>query len=248
MLTGVNQIALVTGATRGIGQAIALQLARLGATVVGTATSPAGAQIISQAFKSHQLPGVGMVLDVTDAAMVAEVLSQIEQNHGAIGVLVNNAGITKDGLLLRMKDTQWDDIITTNLNSVFQLSRACLRNMLQHRSGRIISISSVVAHMGNPGQCNYAAAKAGMEGFSRSLAREVARYGITVNVVAPGFIDTEMTKVLKEEHKAKMLEHVPIGRLGQPEDIANAVGFLASQEAGYITGVTLHVNGGMYLV
>jgi 3-oxoacyl-[acyl-carrier protein] reductase len=186
------------------------------------------------------------VLDVTNAAMVADVLGQIEQAHGPVGILVNNAGITRDGLLLRMKDNQWDDIITTNLNSVFQLSRACLKNMLKHRNGRIVSISSVVAHMGNPGQCNYAAAKAGMEGFSRALAREVARAGITVNVVAPGFVDTEMTRVLKDEHKAQMLANVPLGRLGRPEEIAHAVGFLASQAASYITGVTLHVNGGMY--
>src|SRR5512139_246048 len=245
MLQG--QIALVTGASRGIGQAIALALGHAGATVVGTATSDKGAQAISDYLAAASIKGSGMKLEVTDAAEVDAVIAAIEKDFGSIGVLVNNAGITRDNLLMRMKDEEWDEIMATNLKSVFRLSRAVLRAMMKARSGRIISISSVVGSMGNPGQANYAASKAGMAGFTKSLAQEIGSRNITVNCVAPGFIDTDMTHALGEEQRAKLVEHVPLKRLGQPADIASAVAFLAGPGAAYITGVTLHVNGGMYM-
>ena len=243
-----GKIALVTGASRGIGQAIALQLGRAGATVIGTATSENGAQAISDYLHTADIAGGGMKLDVTDAAEVEAVMSEITLVHGDIAILVNNAGITRDNLLMRMKDAEWDDIIATNLSSVFRLSRAVLRGMMKARSGRIISIASVVGAMGNAGQSNYSAAKAGIMGFTKSLAREVGSRNITVNCVAPGFIDTDMTKALPDAQRQALLAHIPLGRLGNVEDIANAVTFLASPTADYISGTTLHVNGGMYMV
>mmetsp|Transcript_5349 Transcript_5349/g.14901 ORF Transcript_5349/g.14901 Transcript_5349/m.14901 type:complete len:326 (+) Transcript_5349:1-978(+) len=243
-LTG--KVALVTGASRGIGAAIAQRLAEAGATVVGTATSDSGAETISARF-TGALKGKGMKLDVVDSANVEQVLNEIKAAYGQVDILVNNAGITKDTLMLRMKDSDWDDVINTNLNSVFRMTKAVLKDMTKARWGRIISISSVVGSMGNAGQANYAAAKAGMDGFSRALAREVGSRSITVNSLAPGFIKTDMTDGLKEEWKAKLLEGVPAGRLGTPEEIADAVLFLASPSSGYITGQTLHVNGGMYM-
>lgn len=247
MTTNIKHVALVTGATRGIGQAIALQLGQAGIFVIGTATTEQGVAQINEFFKQQHISGQGLVLDVSKPDTIEKFLTSVRNDFGPILILINNAGITRDALLLRMKDTQWNDIVTTNLNSVFHLSRACLKEMLKNRFGRIISISSVVASMGNPGQTNYAAAKAATEGFSRSLAREVAKYGITVNVVAPGFIDTDMTRELKEEQREQMLQIVPMGRLGAAHEVAAAVGFLASQQASYITGVTIHVNGGMYM-
>lgn len=240
-----GKIALVTGASRGIGKAIAEKLVAQGATVIGTATSDNGAEAIS-AYLGDK--GKGMTLNVTDADSVESVLKNIRAEFGEIDILVNNAGVTRDNLLMRMKDDEWQDIMETNLTSVFRLSKAVLRAMMKKRSGRIITIGSVVGTMGNAGQANYAAAKAGLIGFSKSLAREVASRGITVNVVAPGFIETDMTKALNEEQRAGILSEVPAGCLGTPADIANAVTFLASDEAGYITGETLHVNGGMYMV
>ncbi len=242
-----GKIALVTGASRGIGRAIALELARRGAVVVGTATSPAGAEAITAYLKEAGNAGRGLVLNVADAASVETALAEMTASVGAPVILVNNAGITRDNLMLRMKDEEWDDVIATNLTSIYRMSRACLKAMTKERWGRIISISSVVGSMGNAGQANYAAAKAGLEGFSRALAREIGSRNITVNAVAPGFIATDMTHVLSDEQKEKMLATIPAGRLGQPEEIAAAVGFLASAEASYITGVTLHVNGGMYM-
>jgi len=242
-----NQIALVTGASRGIGAAIALELAKQGATVIGTATSASGAENISQVLTQAGAKGTGMALDVNDAAQVEATLKAISEQFGDVSILVNNAGITRDTLLMRMKDADWDDVIATNLKSVFRMSQAVLRPMMKARHGRIISISSVVGHMGNAGQTNYAAAKAGMAGFTKSLASEVGSRGITVNCVAPGFIDTDMTRDLPEEHKAKLLERIPLGRLGKVEDIAAAVCFLASPNAGYISGETIHVNGAMYM-
>jgi len=242
-----NQIALVTGASRGIGAAIALELAKQGATVIGTATSAQGAENISQVLSQAGAKGTGMALDVNDAAQVEATLKAISEQFGDVTILVNNAGITRDTLLMRMKDADWDDVISTNLKSVFRMSQAVLRPMMKARHGRIINISSVVGHMGNAGQTNYAAAKAGMAGFTKSLASEVGSRGITVNCVAPGFIDTDMTRELPEEHKAKLLERIPLGRLGQVEDIAAAVSFLASPNAGYISGETIHVNGAMYM-
>ncbi len=244
----VSDIALVTGASRGIGRAIARELASRGMTVIGTATSESGAQAISTFFQEAKLNGRGVVLNVADSASVETVLKEIESQEGAVTVLVNNAGITRDNLLLRMKAEEWDDIMNTNLASVFRLSKAVLRGMMKARRGRIISIASVVGVMGNAGQTNYAAAKAGIIGFSKSLAREVGSRGITVNVVAPGFITTDMTAQLPAEQQQKLIEQVALGRLGAPEDIAQAVAFLASPQAGYITGETLHVNGGMYMV
>ncbi len=246
MLQG--KIALVTGASRGIGQAIALGLGRAGATVIGTATSDKGAQAISGYLHEAGIRGAGMTLNVTDAAEVDGVIAAINQTHGDIAILVNNAGITRDSLLMRMKDEEWDDIIATNLSSVFRLSRAVLRGMMKARSGRIISIASVVGAMGNAGQTNYSAAKAGIMGFTKSLAREVGSRNITVNCVAPGFIDTDMTKALPDAQRQALLSHIPLGRLGSVEDIANAVVFLAAPTAEYISGTTLHVNGGMYMV
>ncbi|MGZ8250978.1 MAG: 3-oxoacyl-ACP reductase FabG [Methylophilaceae bacterium] len=242
-----NQIALVTGASRGIGAAIALELAKQGATVIGTATSAQGAEKISQVLAQSGGQGLGMALDVNDVGQVEATLKSIAEQFGDITILVNNAGITRDTLLMRMKDEDWDDVISTNLKSVYRMSQAVLRPMMKARQGRIISISSVVGHMGNAGQTNYAAAKAGMAGFTRSLASEVGSRGITVNCVAPGFIDTDMTRELPEEHRNKLLERIPLGRLGKVEDIAAAVAFLASPVASYISGETIHVNGGMYM-
>lgn len=246
-MTLQGQIALVTGASRGIGQAIALELGKQGATVIGTATSDKGAQAISDYLVTAGIKGTGMALNVNDTTQTEQVLDMITKQFGSIGILVNNAGITKDNLLARMSDEEWDDVLTTNLKSVFRMSRGVLRGMMKARAGRIISISSVVGSMGNPGQANYAASKAGMAGFTKSLAQEIGSRNITVNCVAPGFIDTDMTLALGEEQRAKLVEHVPLKRLGQPADIASAVAFLASPGAAYITGVTLHVNGGMYM-
>ena len=239
-----GKIALVTGATRGIGRAIAQELSAKGATVIGTATSEKGAEAISAYLGDN---GKGMVLNVSDIASIDTVLEQIKTEFGDIDILVNNAGITRDNLLMRMKDEEWFDILQTNLTSVFYLSKAMLRSMMKKRAGRIITIGSVVGSTGNPGQTNYCAAKAGVVGFSKALAKEVASRGITVNVVAPGFIATDMTEVLTDEQKAGILANVPAGRLGEAKDIAKAVAFLASDDAGYITGTTLHVNGGMFM-
>lgn len=241
-----NQVALVTGASRGIGAAIAKALGQQGATVIGTATSASGAEVITAALKAANVNGVGLALDVTQPEQVDTVLKQIAEQYGDVSILVNNAGITKDTLLMRMKDEDWDAVLNTNLKSVFRMSQAVLRPMMKARHGRIINISSVVGHMGNAGQTNYAAAKAGMTGFTKSMAMEVGSRGITVNCVAPGFIETDMTAELPEEIKAKMLERIAIGRLGQVDEIAATVAFLASPGAAYITGETIHVNGGMY--
>jgi len=242
-----GKVALVTGATRGIGRAIALSLGEQGATVIGTATSDSGAQTISDFLKEANVSGMGVTLNVTDADAIETVVSGIEEKYGAPTILVNNAGITRDNLLMRMKDDEWNDIIDTNLTPIYKLSKRCLRAMTKARWGRIITITSVVGVMGNAGQTNYAAAKAGVIGFSKSLAREVGARGITVNAVAPGFIDTDMTSSLADSHKEALLENVPVKRLGEPEEIAAAVGFLASPLAAYITGETLNVNGGMYM-
>jgi len=239
-----GEIALVTGASRGIGASIAAALGAAGATVVGTATSQAGADGISAALGDK---GRGLVLNVSDEDSVAAALKDIQGNEGSPSILVNNAGITRDNLLMRMKQDEWDDVMAANLTGVYRLSKGCLRGMMKAKKGRIINIASVVAVMGNPGQANYAATKAGMIGFSKSLAREIGSRGITVNVVAPGFIDTDMTKELPEENRAAMLGQVPLGRLGDSDDIANAVLFLASKGGAYITGETLHVNGGMVM-
>ncbi|ONS61718.1 3-oxoacyl-ACP reductase FabG [Burkholderia cenocepacia] len=242
-----KQVAIVTGASRGIGRSIALELARLGATVIGTATSESGATAITAAFAEAGVTGRGAVLNVNDAAAAEALIDATVKEFGALNVLVNNAGITQDQLAMRMKDEDWDAVIDTNLKSVFRLSRAVLRPMMKARGGRIINITSVVGSAGNPGQVNYAAAKAGVAGMTRALAREIGSRGITVNCVAPGFIDTDMTKTLSEEQQAALKTQIPLGRLGSPEDIAHAVAFLASPQAGYITGTTLHVNGGMYM-
>jgi 3-oxoacyl-[acyl-carrier protein] reductase len=245
MLTG--QISLVTGASRGIGQAIALALARANATVIGTATSEKGAEGITRAITEAGGKGEGRVLDVRDAAACAALVDRVAADFAPIGILVNNAGITRDNLLARMKDEEWDEIQATNLKAIFVLSRAVLRGMMKARTGRIINVTSVVGHTGNPGQANYAAAKAGVVGFSKSLAREVGSRSITVNCVAPGFIETDMTRSLAEDQVKRLVENVPLGRLGRVEDVAHAVAFLCSREAAYITGATLHVNGGMYM-
>lgn len=245
MLEG--QIALITGASRGIGQAIALGLGKQGATVVGTATSQNGADNITAYLKAANIKGIGLALNVTDAVQVDHCMTSIQKEFGDVSILVNNAGITRDNLLMRMKDDEWDDIMDTNLKSVFRLSRAVLRAMMKARNGRIISIASVVGVMGNAGQTNYSAAKAGIIGFSKSLAREVGSRNITVNCVAPGFIDTDMTRALPDAQREALKAHIPLGKLGQVEDIAAAVVFLASPQAGYVTGTTLHVNGGMYM-
>jgi 3-oxoacyl-[acyl-carrier protein] reductase len=242
-----GQVALVTGATRGIGKAIAVDLGGAGAKLVGTATTEAGAKSISEYLAAAQIPGRGMVLDVSDGGAVEACVTAIEKEHGAVGILVNNAGITRDNLLLRMKDTEWDQVLDTDLKSVFRLSRAVLRGMMKARAGRIINITSVVGASGNPGQVNYSAAKAGIGGMTRSLAREIGSRGITVNCVAPGFIDTDMTRALPDAQRDQLLGTIPLGRLGRPEDVAAAVLFLASPSAGYVTGATLHVNGGMYM-
>lgn len=242
-----DKVALVTGASRGIGAAIAEQLGKAGATVIGTATSEAGAEKISARFVELGIHGAGKVLNVTDADSVANLLKEIADEFGAPGILVNNAGITKDNLLMRMSDEEWFDVINTNLSSIYRLSKGVLRGMMKARWGRIINISSVVGAMGNPGQSNYAATKAGVSGFARSLAAEVGSRNITVNTVAPGFIDTDMTKVLPEEQKQQLLSRIPLGRLGAPEEIASVVVFLASDAGSYISGETIHVNGGMYM-
>jgi len=243
MLEG--QIALVTGASRGIGAAVALELGKQGATVIGTATTANGAAQITQALQG--ITGEGMALDVNDTAQTEGLLKTITDKYGAITILVNNAGITRDTLLMRMSEDDWDAVLSTNLKSVFRLSQAVLRPMMKARQGRIINVSSVVGHMGNAGQCNYAAAKAGMTGFTKSLAKEVGSRGITVNCVAPGFIDTDMTRELSEDQRNALIGHVPAGRFGSVDDIAAAVAFLASPRAAYITGETLHVNGGMFM-
>jgi 3-oxoacyl-[acyl-carrier protein] reductase len=242
-----GQVALVTGASRGIGRAIALTLAREGATVVGTATTAQGAESISAYLAEAGARGKGIAFNVTEAAAVAPLIETVEKEFGGLNILVNNAGITKDMLALRMNDEMWDAVIATNLTGVFRLSRAVLRGMMKARGGRIINITSVVGHSGNPGQMNYAASKAGVDGLTKSLAREIGSRNITVNCVAPGFIATDMTDVLTEEQKKALLANVPLGRLGAPEDVAEAVAFLASPKASYITGTTVHVNGGMYL-
>ncbi|HQV41320.1 MAG: 3-oxoacyl-ACP reductase FabG [Moraxellaceae bacterium] len=242
-----GKIALVTGASRGIGKAIALELAAKGAVVVGTATSQAGADGITAYLAEAGNTGRGYVLNVADSASIESFMAAITAEVGSPAILVNNAGITRDNLMLRMKDDEWDSVINTNLTAIYRMTKACLKAMTKARWGRIVNISSVVGSSGNPGQANYAAAKAGLEGFSRALAREIGSRNITVNSVAPGFIATDMTQSLPEEQKDKLLASIPAGRLGQPEEIAAAVGFLASAEAGYITGVTLHVNGGMYM-
>lgn len=242
-----DQVALVTGASRGIGRAIAMELGAQGATVIGTATSAAGAADIQRALDAAGVKGMGAVLNVTDAAACEALLGEIEKRFGAVSVLVNNAGITKDNLSMRMKDEEWDAVIDTNLKAVFRLSRLVMRAMMKARFGRIINITSVVGSSGNPGQANYCAAKAGVAGMTRALAQELGSRNITVNCVAPGLIDTDMTKGLPEEQKQVMLKAIPVARLGQPEDVAHAVAFLASRNAGFVTGVTLHVNGGMYM-
>ena len=239
-----GKVILVTGASRGIGKAIASQLKALGGTVIGTATSEHGAANISEYLGEN----CGLVLNVTDDDSISAMFEVIKENHGAVDILVNNAGITRDNLMMRMKNDEWDDIIDTNLSSVFKISKAVLRSMMKKRHGRIINIGSVVGTMGNAGQVNYATAKAGLIGFTKSLAREVASRGITVNTVSPGFIDTDMTQTLTDEQKEGIFAQVPANRLGKPEEIANAVAFLASDSAAYITGETLHVNGGMYMV
>jgi 3-oxoacyl-[acyl-carrier protein] reductase len=239
-----GEIALVTGASRGIGKAIAEELAARGATVVGTATSEKGAAAISEYLGSR---GTGMVLNVTDLDSISGVMDAITDQYGAITILVNNAGITRDNLMMRLKDEDWDTIIDTNLSSVFRLSKAVLRGMMKARKGRIINIGSVVGSTGNPGQANYAAAKAGVLGFSKAMAREVGSRGITVNVVAPGFIDTDMTRELSDDQRDALKASIPLNRLGEPQEIAKAVAFLSSPDAAYITGETLHVNGGMFM-
>jgi len=242
-----DKVALVTGASRGIGAAIAEQLGKAGAIVIGTATSLSGAEKISARFTELGIRGVGKVLNVTDADSVATLLKDVGDEFGAPAILVNNAGITKDNLLMRMSDDEWFDVINTNLSAIYRLSKGVLRGMMKARWGRIINISSVVGAMGNPGQSNYAATKAGVAGFARSLAAEVGSRNITVNTVAPGFIDTDMTKVLPEEQKQQLLSRIPLGRLGAPEEIASVVVFLASDAGAYISGETIHVNGGMYM-
>ena len=240
-----NQVALVTGASRGIGQAIAQELSSCGATVIGTATTEAGAQAIAARLKPHG--GSAKVLNVTDDAACESIMDGIVKEFGRIDILINNAGITKDNLAMRMKGDEWSDVISTNLSSVFKLSQAVMRPMMKARGGRIINITSIVGHMGNAGQANYAAAKAGVAGMTRALAREIGSRNITVNCVAPGFIDTDMTRTLSEEQQNSLKANIPLARLGTPEDVAQAVAFLASPAAAYITGITLHVNGGLYL-
>ena len=242
-----GKVALVTGASRGIGQAIALELAAQGATVIGTATSDTGAAAIADYLLAAGATGFGLRLQVTEAGACEALVAQIEKEYGPITVLVNNAGITRDNLLMRMKDEEWDAIMDTNLKPVYKLSKAVMRGMMKARWGRIINIASVVGATGNAGQTNYSAAKAALFGFTKSLAKEIGSRGVTVNAVAPGFIDTDMTKGLPDEQKAQLVANIALGRLGDPKDIADAVGFLASDKAGYITGNTIHVNGGMFM-
>ncbi len=246
MLTG--QIALVTGASRGIGRAIALELGGLGATVIGTATSADGAADIQKGLDEAGIIGWGAAVNVTDSAACENLIGEIEKKYGAIGILVNNAGITRDNLAMRMKDDEWDAVVDTNLKAVFRLSKLVMRGMMKARHGRIINITSVVGSSGNPGQANYAASKAGVMGMTKALAQELGSRNITVNCVAPGFIDTDMTKALPDAQRDALLQKIPLGRLGQSAEIAAAVGFLAGPRAGYITGTTLHVNGGMYMI
>lgn len=245
MLNG--ELALVTGASRGIGQAIALELGRLGATVIGTATSGEGAASISAFLAAAGSKGEGALLEVRDAAQVESLISRVEKTYGAVSVLVNNAGITRDNLSLRLKDDDWDVVLDTNLKAVFRLAKGVMRGMMKARRGRIINVTSVVGHAGNAGQANYCAAKAGVAGMSRALARELASRNITVNCVAPGLIDTDMTRALDERQREALLAGIPLGRFGSPHDVAVAVAFLASAAAGYITGTTIHVNGGMFM-
>jgi len=242
------KVALVTGASRGIGASIAVELAKNNMLVIGTATSDKGVGAIEENFKLNKQNGIGLVLDVNDNKSIESLISNVEENYGSISILVNNVGITKDTLLMKMKDEDWDEVMNTNLKSVFKLSQSVIRKMMKNRYGRIINISSVVGHSGNAGQTNYTASKAGMSGFTKSLAQEVGSRGITVNCVAPGFIDTEMTRSLPEEYKNQLLSKIPLGKLGSPNDIANAVAFLASENASYITGETLHINGGMLMI
>lgn len=242
-----GKVALVTGATRGIGRAIALELGRLGAVVAGTATSSEGAIAIDDYLRQAGVAGRGFVMNVTDSAQVETVLSQIQSALGDVGILVNNAGITRDNLLMRMREEEWDSVLDTDLKSAYRLSKQVIRPMMKARTGRIINVSSVVGAMGNAGQTNYSAAKAGLIGFTKALAREVGSRGITVNCVAPGFIDTDMTRALNEAQRAAMLEHIPLERFGNVSEVAACVAFLASAAAGYVTGSTLHVNGGMYM-
>ena len=242
-----NQIALITGTSRGIGKAIALKLGKDGATVIGTATTDEGVKSISNYLSEAGIKGKGIILNVNDADQIRNLFTEIRKEFGEVTILVNNAGITRDDLLVRMKDEKWDEVIGTNLKAIFRLSREVLRSMMMARSGRIINIASIVGSTGNAGQSNYAAAKAGILGLSKSLAREVGSRNITINCVAPGFVDTDMTRALSEKQQQDLLQHIPLKRLGEPEDIASAVAFLASPSAGYITGATLHVNGGMYM-
>ncbi|MSQ50494.1 MAG: 3-oxoacyl-ACP reductase FabG [Betaproteobacteria bacterium] len=242
-----NQIALVTGASRGIGRAVASALGALGATVIGTGTTPPGASSIDQYLNSQAAKGRGAVLDVNDAAAISALLEDIERDFGHVSILVNNAGITQDNLAIRMKDAEWDSVIDTDLKSVFRLSKAVLRGMIKARTGRIINVTSVVGAIGNPGQINYAAAKAGVAGLTRSLAREVGSRGITVNCVSPGFIQTDMTSAMTDAQRAALLTQIPLARLGGAEEVAAAVCFLSSPSAAYITGSTIHVNGGMFM-
>jgi 3-oxoacyl-[acyl-carrier protein] reductase len=245
MLNG--QVALVTGASRGIGQAIALELGTQGATVIGTATSTEGATKISAYLTLAGIKGEGAILEVRDATQVDKLVRHAEKVYGSVRILVNNAGITRDNLSMRLKDDEWDEVLETNLKAVFRLSKAVMRGMMKARNGRIINVTSVVGHSGNPGQANYCAAKAGVAGMSRSLARELGSRGITVNCVAPGLIDTDMTKSLDDKQKETLINNIPLGRLGRPEDVAAAVLFLASPGGAYVTGTTIHVNGGMYM-
>jgi|TARA_B110000259_G_scaffold113510_1_gene129417 3-oxoacyl-[acyl-carrier protein] reductase len=243
-----KKIALVTGASRGIGAAIAVEMARQGFLVIGTATTVKGSEIITQMFELNKLDGLGMPMDVNSNQSISDLIAKINLDHGEISILVNNAGITRDTLLMRMKEEDWDAVINTNLKSVYKLSQAVIKGMMKKRYGRIINISSVVGHMGNAGQTNYAATKAGISGFTKSLAQEIGSREVTVNCVAPGFIDTDMTRALSDDQRQQLLGHIPLGRLGTPADVAHAVCYLASDLAGYVTGETIHVNGGMLMI
>jgi 3-oxoacyl-[acyl-carrier protein] reductase len=243
-----KKIALVTGASRGIGAAIAVEMARQGFLVIGTATTAKRSEIITQMFELNKLDGLGMPMDVNSNQSISDLIAKINLDHGEISILVNNAGITRDTLLMRMKEEDWDAVINTNLKSVYKLSQAVIKGMMKKRYGRIINISSVVGHMGNAGQTNYAATKAGISGFTKSLAQEIGSREVTVNCVAPGFIDTDMTRALSDDQRQQLLGHIPLGRLGTPADVAHAVCYLASDLAGYVTGETIHVNGGMLMI